>query len=85
MADCEFHKEYVEYLNGRISAELVPDGFPANMSYSQVWKVLQNAAICGSLGNISPEEESLVINTIFCLYPQFEERLKTDLTKKHLA
>lgn len=79
MAVCEYHKEYTDYLNQRIASELIPDGFPANRTWSRVWSVVQNTAICCSIGNISPEEAELIYNTLFCLYPRFEQTIKEEL------
>ncbi len=85
MAVCEYHKEYTDYLNQRISSELVPDRFPANRTLSQVWSVVQNTATCHLIGNISPAEARLIYNTLFCLYPQFEKSLEEKLEEAHLG
>ena len=84
MAVCEFHKEYMEYLNERIDCELTEDGFNGTASWPQVWSVVQNTAICASLENISKREAGIIFRTVYRFYPQLEEKLKAEMEKKHL-
>lgn len=81
MAVCEYHCEYTTYLNRRISNELVPHRFPEDLDWNRVWSIVQNAAICEFLENISSREAELIYQSVFCLYPQFEEELKSEMQK----
>jgi hypothetical protein len=84
MAVCEFHGYYTEFLNSRITTEL-DDPVLGKQDLGRALSVVQNAAICQTLGNISPDEAQVIYNRVFDLYPQFKEDLKAELEKKHLG
>lgn len=81
MTTCEFHECYAEFLNNRITAEL-DNPVLGNQDLGSAWGIVQSAAICQTLGNISQEEAQLIYNRVFDLYPQFEEKIKTELNQK---
>ncbi len=84
MGVCEFHGNYTEFLNNRITAEL-DNPVLGKQDLGRAWSVVQNVAFCQRLGNISPEEAKIVYNRVFDLYPQFKEDLEAELEKNHLG
>lgn len=81
MTTCEFHGCYTEFLNNRITTELDDPVF-GKQDLGSAWSIIQSAAICQTLGNISPEEAQIIYNRVFDLYPQFEEKIRTELDQK---
>jgi hypothetical protein len=81
MAVCEFHECYTEFLSTRITTEL-DDPVLGKQDLGRAWSVVQSAAICQTLGNISPEEAQIIYNRVFDLYPQFKEQIRAELTQQ---
>lgn len=80
MTTCEFHESYTNLLNTRID-ELDNPIF-GKKDFGSVWNVVQNIAICRCLENILPEDAEDIYKRIYELYPQFEEKIRTELKQK---
>jgi hypothetical protein len=82
VADCEFHREYTQFLTDRLATELLKGGSQDGRTWGEVWTIVNNIAICRTLKNITQEEAENLNLIVFKLYPQFEERLKAELVEQ---
>lgn len=80
MATCEFHQKYTECLTGQIAIELIDRKGRELRDWSEVWYVVKRIAICQSLEQITTEEANNLTSITFQLYPQFEEKIRAELT-----
>jgi len=81
MSTCEFHEFYTNLLNTRIKDELDNPIF-GKKDFGSVWNFVQSIAIFQCLKNILPEEAEDIYKSVYELYPQFEEKIRTELNQK---
>jgi hypothetical protein len=78
--NCDRSQAYFELINGRITVELTKDCPHGRLSKAR--EILNCAMICLSTDEISEAGFENVCKRIFGICPQFEEKLKNELTEK---
>lgn len=71
MAPCEFHDQYLAYLEG-IATDLTKDGTHPGPTLGRAESLVQSITISQSLNQISSEEAEAIYNAIFELYPSLK-------------
>jgi hypothetical protein len=82
MVTCEFHGEYADYLTDQVAIKLICRGGQNSLDWSEVLTVVNTIAICKNLERITPGEAENLTSIVFKLYPQFEEKIRTELTQQ---
>lgn len=82
MTTCEFHGQYVNYLTDQTAVELIDRRGQNHRDLGEVLCVVKRIAICKTLERITPGEAENLNLIVFRLYPQFEEKIRAELTQQ---
>jgi hypothetical protein len=85
VAESKFQGQYAQFLDDRITVELVGEKGQDGRSLDQVWSVVQSIAVNRSINGITPEKAEQLTSKVFELYPNYVKDLEKKLIKAHLS
>lgn len=83
MAVCEFDYPYMSFLAERMNTELL-DGNEKIHDGDTVLGIARAIAICKNVNAITPEAAGLLALAIYDLFPEYRERIVSQLEAEHL-